>query len=746
MRTPPLNPSLALLFAVVAPLSSRGAEPAKEAPLDTNYLRKHAETRGFMLGRPVRPKPTPDGKSVLFLRARQPSTKLALFEFDVSTRQTRELLSPETVLKGAEEKLTPEEKARRERMRVASGGFTDFQLDEIGKQILLGLSGRLYLYDRDAAKVRELSTGTVIDPKFRPDGGAIAYVRDNDVYVFDLAADKEKRITTGGTEKKTNGLAEFVAQEEMARFSGFWWSPDGKSIAYEEADAGGVEVWHVADPFRPEANPQSFFYPRPGKANVKVRLGIVPVAGGDTVWIEWDAKRFEYLTGVRWDLKGPLTITLQNRLQQEIALFRVDPATGKTTQLVHETDTTWLNLYQDVPRWLEDGDFLWTTQTADGSQLQRHRADGTLRSVIVPAGLSYRGIVALLEKKNLVVCQSGTDPTTSFVARFPLAGSDARPDWIHKGLAGLDSVSFARDGAVYVLTSSTTNQMPQSVVYAADDKRLGELPSLAEEPPFKPNVSIEKVGDGQGFYTAVVRPRSFDAKKRYPVVLYVYGGPTALMVQSGMGSWLLPQWLADQGFVVAVVDNRGTPHRGRAWERAVYGKFGSVPLDDQVNGLRALGEKYPEMDLERVGVYGWSFGGYLSALAVLRRPDVFKAAIAGAPVVDWEDYDTHYTERYLGLPKDNEAAYKEASLLTYAAELKRPLLLVHGTADDNVYFRHTLKLADALFRAGRDFDVLPLSGLTHRGPSTVPHHLFVRYGTYFRNHLGGPRERKASEE
>ncbi len=285
--------------------------------------------------------------------------------------------------------------------------------------------------------------------------------------------------------------------------------------------------------------------------------------------------------------------------------------------------------------------------------------------------------------------------------------------------------------------------MPQAHVFSGDDKEIGELPSVAEEPPFTPNVSIQKLGGGDGFYIAIVRPRNFDAKKRYPVLLYVYGGPTALVVQAAMGNWLLPQWLADQGFIVAVVDNRGTPHRGRNWERAVYGKFGSVPLEDQIDGLTALVEKFPEMDRERIGVYGWSFGGYMSALAVLRRPDVFKAAIAGAPVTDWEDYDTHYTERYLGLPKENAAAYKEASLLTYAAELKRPLLLVHGTADDNVYFRHTLKLTDALFRADREFDVLPLSGIAHRGPALVPQHLFGRYAAFFHKHLGGPEEKKA---
>jgi dipeptidyl-peptidase-4 len=207
-----------------------------------------------------------------------------------------------------------------------------------------------------------------------------------------------------------------------------------------------------------------------------------------------------------------------------------------------------------------------------------------------------------------------------------------------------------------------------------------------------------------------------------------------------MRDWLLPQWLADQGFIVVAVDNRGTPNRGRDFERAIYKKFGSVPLEDQVTALQALGKKYPELDLERVGIYGWSFGGYMSALAVLKRPDVYKAAVAGAPVTDWLDYDTHYTERYLGLPQDNPEAYKEASLLTYAPDLKRPLLLIHGTADDNVYFRHSLKLANALFRAGKDFEILPLPGLTHMVPDpVVMERLYQRIAGHFQKHLGQPR-------
>ncbi len=727
--------------------------------IDTKFLRDFAITRGFMLGRPAKPKPTPDGKAVLFLRSPARSPDMHLYEFEVETKKTRTLLTPEQVLKGAEEKLTPEEKARRERMRETARGFTSFQLSEDGESLLVSLSGKLYLVRRKDGDVRELPTGkgTLLDPKFALNGKQVAYVLDHDVYVMDLEKLKETKVTAGGTADVSHGLAEFVAQEEMDRYSGYWWSPDSKWIAYEEADARDVEIWRAADPAKPgdEAHPQR--YPRPGKNNVKVRLGIVSTAGGETTWVDWDREKYPYLATVKWDKGGPLTIVVQTRSQQEMLVLAVDSKTGKTTELLKETDDAWVNLDQDVPKWLEDGSgFLWTSERAGGPQLELRDVNGKLVRVLVGPEAGYADLLHFDDKAGQVDFGAGTDPTQTHLYRVSLDGGKLTK---LSEVAGLHSAVFAKNHSRYVKRSTGPKSMPQSTVHDVDGNLIAELPSVAEPPPFVPQtefvqvkIPVEKIKtvtdaatgrmlrikliEEEPFYCSVTRPRDFDPKKRYPVILDVYGGPHHQHVLQSMGHRLLAQWYADQDFIVAAIDGRGTPRRGRAWERSIRGSFGTIPLDDQVAGLQALGKKYPELDLGRVGIKGWSFGGYMAALAVLRRPDIFKAAVAGAPVTDWEDYDTHYTERYLGLLDENKQGYKESNLLTYAADLKRPLLLIHGTSDDNVFFVHTLKLSDALFKHGKEHDVLPLSGFTHMVPDPlVKERLEERIVRFFQKHL-----------
>ncbi len=745
MKTTTCALTLALSCAALAP----AADPNPPKPVDTSFLKKFAETRRFMLGRPQNPKVSPDGKSVLFLRAEADKPTLKLFEFDVASGQSKELLSPATLLKGGEENLSPEEKARRERMRLSAGGFADFHFDKDGRNVLLPLSGKLFVFERASGKVTELKTGegSIVDPKWSPDGTKVAYVRGYDVYVIDLATNKESAVTKGGTITKTHGLAEFVAQEEMGRFTGYWWSPDSKSIAYEEADHAGVETWYVADPFKPDQKPAEQFYPRPGKKNVGVRLGIVPLEGGETVWVDLTkpiskagGRTFEYLAAVRWGANGPLTLVLQDRLQRDPAYLEVDPKTGEASafHLILQQDA-WTNLRPDEPRWQPDGRFLlgYDDGGADGVILKRSRA---LPTIVVSPDDKHGGIEILgATDTHLIYSAHTADTPERHVFRVSLKSvtdrklGDAPVRLTTAG--GVHSAVLSKDGKLAVITSTSPGRMPHTDVVAVGGLKVGTLPSVAVEPDFKPNVKIEKLGD---FWTAIVRPRDFDPKKKYPVIVDVYGGPRHLHVVQAMRNWLVPQWLADQGFIVVAIDNRGTPGRGREWEKAIYQKFGTVPLEDQVKGLQLLCAKFPELDRDRVGIVGWSFGGYMAANGVLRAPEVFKAAVAGAPVTDWEDYDTHYTERYMGLLPESRKAYDDASLLPLAKNLKRPLLLVHGTADDNVYYRHTLKLADALFRAGKDFESLPLPGVTHMYTSdpAVMERLWARTAGFFKTHLG----------
>jgi dipeptidyl-peptidase-4 len=730
--------SLSFLLAALT-VVAREAPQTKEAPLDVSYLRDHAQTRGFQLGRPSRPKITPDGKAVLFLRAEARSPRQSLYEFDVTTGQTRELVSPQKLLPGADEKLSPEEKARRERQRVNVGGFTSFQLSPDGNLVLIPFNGRLYVADRHSPDVEELKTGrgTLLDPKFSPDGARVSYILDHDLYVLDKNG-RETRITRGGKEKKTNGLAEFVAQEEMGRFTGYWWSPDSKGFAFEEADADGVETWFVADPIRPEQPPHASYYPRPGKANVKVRLGLILATGSSGInWVQWDTDEYPYLADVRWDKEGPLTILVQSRDQQRMSLLEVEPSSGRTLPLVTCADQAWVNIVHDTPRWLPDGTFLWTNQTKTGYQLEQHSREGELLRVLAAPDSGYRELVGVDRTNRVLYVRGSIDPTQMHLFALPLSGDERRQMTSDEGV---HSPIFAKEANLYVLTSSSRKSMPRSFVCQPDGKVVGELPSVAEDPPFVPKDEILKVGDGPGYWTAVVRPHDFQPGKKYPVIVHVYGGPGHQQVLAPMSMRLLDQWLADQGFIVVSVDNPGTPGRGRDWEKAIYLDFANVPLKGQAAGLRALGKQFKELDLERVGIYGWSFGGYMSAQAVLREPDLFKVGVAGAPVTEWLDYDTHYTERYLNLPDKAEAAYANASLLPLAKELRRPLMLIHGTADDNVYFRHTLRLADALFRAGKDFELLPLPGLTHMVPDPeVNQRLYGKIAGYFRQHLGAPK-------
>jgi dipeptidyl-peptidase 4 len=721
-----------LLPMLAAATGARAADPAPSAAGPApGFLRALAETRGFALGHPTRVRVTADGKAVLFLRTPPRDPTLALYEMDLGTGKTRQLITPAALLGGAEERLSVAERARRERQRIVDRGFVSYDLSEDGRRVLIPLSGKVYVFDREGAAagagggkpaIRALGGGDppVLDPRFSPDGAQVAYVRGQDLYVADVATGKERRLTRGGTELVTHGLAEFIAQEEMSRFAGYFWSPDARRLAYTEVDQRALERFSIADPTHPETPANVFPYPRAGKANAKVRLGLISARGGPTTWVRWDAERYPYLARVLWREKAaPLTILVQTRDQREQALLAVDPASGATRALLVDKDPAWVELDDSLPRWLPDGSgFLHVSERSGRRELELHRPDGGLERVVMAGAQGFHSLEHVSDDGRTVYALSAT-PVSTRLWQLAVRGSEPPRALTEDGAE--HRATFAKRAPVFVDTRMARDALPESAVYrleAGVPRKLGVLPAVAEAPPFRVNLELQTVGPEGRFHAAVIRPRAFRKGQRYPVVVNVYGGPTALTVRADERFYLLHQWIADHGVVVVTIDNRGTPRRDRAWSRAIKGNFAGVALDDQVEALRALGARVPELDLSRVGIYGWSFGGYMSALAVMKRPEVFRAAVAGAPVVDWRDYDTHYTERYLGHPDSNRKGYDESSLLSYAPRLGRPLLLIHGTTDDNVYFLHSLKLANALFRAGRPFEFLPLT-VTHQVPDPV---------------------------
>ncbi|HEX4641766.1 MAG TPA: DPP IV N-terminal domain-containing protein, partial [Chthoniobacterales bacterium] len=474
-----------LAFSAILP----AAEPESA---DLRYFRELIETRNYSLGQPVSPQLTPDGKAVIFLRGRARDPVLRLYEFTIADGKLREILTPEKILQGGEEKLTAEEKSRRERERQSLRGFTSFQLSKDGTRILVALSSRLYVITRGDGSVTELPGKNWIDPHFSPDGSAVAAVSGGELHVIDLKTKADVSLTSGATETLQHGTAEFVAQEEMNRHEGFWWSPDSQSLAYQETDNSGVESRFIADPLHPETAPAKNFYPRAGTANAKIRLGIVARTGGETRWIEWDREKYPYLTRVVWkETTAPLCVLVQNRVQQEELLLAVDPTTGATRQLLRETDSAWLNLDgKPMPVWLKGGkEFLWTTERNGMWQVELHSADGLVVLAVTPTDFQLEELIDVNDSDRSLMVSGGPDSRERHLFRFSLDGKRqpqqlTREPGRHLGVFGDNKETFLHR---FDLLDGRTGW---EVASSADAKQVIALPSVAERPSLLPKVEL----------------------------------------------------------------------------------------------------------------------------------------------------------------------------------------------------------------------------------------------------------------
>jgi dipeptidyl-peptidase-4 len=640
-----------------------------------------------------------DGSRVAFLRSpggEDPNT--CLWVLDVETATERLVADPRALVGGGEEHLSDEERARRERARETAGGIVAYAADPDLQVAAFALSGRLFVADLVSGEVRELpAAGSAFDPRPDPTGRRVAYVADGALHVVDLEGGKDQVLAADEDPEVFWGMAEFVAAEEMERLRGYWWAPHGEAIAATRVDNRLVQLWHIADPSDPARPPQAVRYPAAGTNDAEVSLFVLPLEG-ERVAVEWDRRALPYLVELEWSRDHPLTLLVQSRNQAAWQVLAVDPATGATHVLVEDASDTWLEILPGVPSWTDDGRLVFVREEDDTRRVT------IAGRTVTPPGLQVRRVVH--GGANLVVAASHGEPMDVHLWRVLSSGEVSRltrDPGVHDGAAG---------GDVLVVVSSTMEHDGAVTVVRRGDREVCTIRSLAAQPVLRPDVTLLSAGD-RGLRSAVLFPNGKRPDEPIPVLLDPYGGPHFQRVVGARSAYLVSQWLADQGFAVLVADGRGTPGRGLAWEKDVRFDLATPALEDQVEALHSAAERYPELDLSRVAIRGWSFGGYLAGLAVLRRPEVFHAAIIGAPVTDWHLYDTHYTERYLGHPEEHPEAYERSSLIPDAGKLERPVMLIHGLADDNVVVAHTLRLSQALLEAGRPHRMLPLSGVTH---------------------------------
>ncbi len=625
--------------------------------------------------------------------------------------------------------LPDEERRQRERRREAASGITSYATDAAGTVCAFALAGRLFVAGLISGSARPLDVaGPVFDPRPDPPARRVAYVSGRLLCIAEL--DGSWWVLAGGDLDEPDtvswGSADFIAAEEMHRFRGYWWSPDGEAIAVCRVDVAPVGVWHLSDPADPAAASTPVRYPAAGTDNADVSLHVFGLDGSEPVDVEWDRERLPYLADVRWS-SGGLVITVQSRDQRELEVRTVDAATGATELLFADRDDAWVELVPGSPRVLPDGRLV---TCADRDGVRRLLVDD---DPVSGEQHQVRSIVAADADRVVFTANPLDDPTVLHVWTW-------RPETGCEQLTDAQGVHGAAAGGPSIVVRETTLDRPGARWRLPGG---GELSNDAETPVVTPNVTISRTDSGMPVAVLLPRDRTGGANNDdtdddtgddagvdtgdtgrgpLPVLVDPYGGPHAQRVLRSHDAFASSQWFADQGFAVVVADGRGTPGRGSEFERAVHHDLATAPLEDQIEALHhAAAEHDGLLDLSRVAIRGWSFGGYLAALAVLRRPDVFHAAVAGAPVTEWRLYDTHYTERYLGDPRTDATPYDASSLLTSADSPgeHRPLLLIHGLADDNVVAAHTLQLSSALLAAGRPHEVLPLVGVTHMTPQEV---------------------------
>ena len=699
-----------------------------------------ARTRRFSLGRPRSFRIVPEADRVLFLRSTGPEDPvLRLWSLDLTGGGERIVVDAASIDQ-LDEDLPAEERARRERARESAGGIVQYSTSANGGIAAFTVAGQLFSADlATGAVTAEPAPTGVYDAQVDPTGRRIAFVHGGALHV--VARGIASRKVVGDPDPAvTWGVAEFVAAEEMNRQRGHWWSPDGQQLLVARVDNRPVARWWIGDPANPDAAPVEHRYPAAGTANAEVSLALFGVEDGGRVDVTWDAASLPYLAAVRWTSGGPCLLVVQSRDQRRLVTLALDPTDGSTTVVQEQVGDPWLEVPVGAPRWLEDGRLLTIVDDLDAGDggTRRLAVDGT---PVTPAGLQVSSVAA---EDVDGIWFTGTDEATEMHVHRLVLHDDQEPEVVRVS-SGRGLYGVVASGGTHVLSSVSADSYDLRVTVHQGDTAVGSIPSRHAHPEVAALPEFLELGPDR-LRAALLLPADHDSETPLPVILDPYGGPHAQRVVRSRMAFATSQWLADQGFAVLVCDGRGTPNRGPAWEHAIHLDLAEGVLEDQLTALHAAAEQVDLLDLDRVAIRGWSFGGFLSALAVLRRPDVFRAAVAGAPVTDWRLYDTHYTERYLGHPDAEPESYRSSSLIDDDGlvgavdwDPARPpsLLVIHGLADDNVVAAHALRLSGALLADGRPHQFLPLAGVTHMTPQvTVASNLARIEASFLRDALG----------
>ncbi len=715
--------SLLLLTAGQAPTA-----PAVEEGLLTVDLLYHPDRKIEFAGTPPRIlRWLEDGKHYVE-RREDPESKLPeLLRVEAETGESQPLYDLARI-RGAFSRLEGLGEAQAKAL-VEKG---DFSLSPDGSALLIDHDSDLYLYRFEPDEARRLSSGEEAEREatFSPDGRMVAFVRDHDLHVLDLESGRERALTEGGDENLLNGLLDWVYQEEIygrGDFKGFWWSPDSARLAYLQLDESPVPSFTVVDHLPQHLKLEVTRYPKAGDPNPRPRLGVVPAAGGETHWLDLSAYQPDDLLIVRvgYAPDGRLFYQTQNKEQTWLDLNVFDPAGGSVTRVLRETTPAWVNVL-DEPHWLPDGGYLWESERTGWRHLYRYSADGQLRGAITRGEWEVRAFHGLDEESGwLYFSATERSPIGLDVYRARLGGGG----WERiSEQPGQHLARFNPQLTLYLDTWSDIRTPPQSRLHAAGGRLLRTVdanpsPRLAELNLPQPEFLQVPTRDGFTMEAMLIRPLDFDPERRYPVLVFTYGGPHAPQVRNRWAgtTQLWHQMLAQRGTVIWVCDNRTASGKGAVSTWPVHRDMGRLELADIEDGLDWLaGQSW--VDPARIGIWGWSYGGYMTSYA-LTHSQRFKLGIAGAPVTDWHLYDTVYTERYMGTPQNNPEGYRKSSPLEAAANLHGQLLLIHGTIDDNVHLQNSLKFVHELQKAGKQFRLMlyPRSRHGVRDPHQLYH-------------------------